>query len=614
MDFREQAKPDQRPGSAPLPRLPGPARRSADPAEPAVARHVLAMQLSAGNAATRLWLQRAASMALVGGSGLERKDPAGPRRALPSFVVQRHNSYEHQLLGDTSPTDIANAKQLDPETKGWRHLVEDEFDRVTFFRSDPAVDPRAAFPQIRWIQLGRSKLWVSSGELSAFGDYLPNPETIDGLPPEKLTPILQRMRQEISRAIYDRLTGGTAGLKTEDAEAEVRERNRKTTFAGAAKNTGMTKRLPTDLVGEDVQAVEALDAASSGLGPNRQKGLLSRNACHFAPFSWERWSLYHNEARAIAAQAFAEGKTSALSMRRNPKEMSALERKAWVTNGYSNHFLQDSFAAGHLINKTLVMQWFVEYINLNKHDDHPHFGLPGDDVMKGMTTKAQPGVADRRAYTHTRLNTTASQDRRAGKVATDPQTTLERADQEGRLAGSGVQSKDPEATKEYKQYEEFLNSAYISLAANDIHDFFNHNGLRVQNAAGNEFVVGGDGTLLKEDPSVIEITLKADNLADQAIHEFLTTGTSSVEVKTIFDLFPSQVWAEFDSTGPGGQETTVKTGFLSLEKWNDDVVRKVCETEIFPKMAESFSYKVVRAPGIGGAKLIDAGGNLTPQE
>jgi hypothetical protein len=298
-------------------------------------------------------------------------------------------------------------------------------------------------------------------------------------------------------------------------------------------------------------------------------------------------------------------------MRRNPKDMADLERRAWVTNGYSNHFLQDSFAAGHLINKTLVMQWFVEYINANKHDDRPHFGLPGKDVMKGMTTAAQPGLGDRRAYTKTRLDVTASQDRKNGKVETDPQTTMERADQEGRLAGAGVQSREPEATKEYGQYEEFLNSTYLSLAANDIHDFFNAQGLKVRNAAGDEFIVGGDGTLLNEDPSVIEITLKADNMADQAIHEYLTTGSSSVEVKTIFDLFPSQVWAEFDSKGPGDKETIVRSGFYPLEQWNDEVVKKVCETEIFPKMAPKWTYKIAR---IAGKKLVAAGGNLTPQE
>ena len=588
MGAREHAATAHRSDSMPLSGRPAPSRQTIAPAEPTAVGRVLALQRSAGNAATAGWLQRADSG--------------------PSLVVQRHNSYEHQLLGDTSPADIAKAKQIDPDaTQGWRHLVEDELDRVVFFKTDAKLDPRPTFSQIRWIQLGKSQLWVSSGELSAFGDYLPDPETIDGMAAEDLTPILQRMRQEIARALYDRLYGGTEGMKTADAEAEVLERNRQTTFTGAARNTGATGKMPAELVGEDVQAIEALDAAGADLGPNRQKGLLSRNACHFAPFSWERWSLYHNEARTIAGQAFARGKTSSLSMRRNPQNMSKLERKAWVTNGYSNHFLQDSFAAGHLINKTLVMQWFVEYINDHK-SERPHFGLPDANVMKGMTTAAQPDIADRRAYTP-RLNETASHDRTRGGVVTDPQTTLERADQKGRVAGSGVRSSDPDATEEYGQYEDFLNSSYLSLAANDIHDFFNHGGVRVQNKAGNDFVVGGDGTLLLEDESAIAITLKADNMADQAIHELLTTGTTSVKVEDIFDLFPSKVWVKVDILDKDGKIVDVTTDFYPLEKWNDDVVKQTCQKEIFPVMAGKWAYKVARA---AGPRLIDAGGNLTP--
>ncbi|HEY5053900.1 MAG TPA: hypothetical protein VII45_10880, partial [Solirubrobacterales bacterium] len=138
---------------------PAPSRAPTAPAHsPAVGR-VLALQRSAGNAATAGWLRRAATR--------------------PSLVVQRHNSPEHQLLGDTKPSDFAQARQLDPSSPSWYHIVEDQLERVAFFRSDAKLDPREAFPQIRWIQLGASRLWVSSGELSAFGDYLPNPETID---------------------------------------------------------------------------------------------------------------------------------------------------------------------------------------------------------------------------------------------------------------------------------------------------------------------------------------------------------------------------------------------------------------------------------------------------
>jgi hypothetical protein len=284
-------------------------------------------------------------------------------------------------------------------------------------------------------------------------------------------------------------------------------------------------------------------------------------------------------------------------MRKNPDTMTDAERRAWVTNGYSNHFLQDSFAAGHLINKTLVMQWFVEYHNRQPFSTRAMFGLP--DRARGMTTAKQPLIGDRRAYDQTRLHTTASQDRASGSVVTDPQTTLERGDQEGRYAGAGVVSKDPEPEREYGDYAEFLNSAYINLAANDIHDEYNGLGLKVANKAGNEFVVGGDGTLLREDGASIEITLRADAMADQAIQDLITTGTTAVAIEDIFSLFPSTVFHEGNP--------------YPLEKWNDDVVKAYCEKWIFPEMVRKLDYKVVR---LVGPKLLTGkgpgGGVLTP--
>src|SRR4029077_6445803 len=109
----------------------------------------------------------------------------------------------------------------------------------------------------------------------------------------------------------------------------------------------------------------------------------------------------------------------------------------------------------------------------------------------GMTEKRQPDLGNRRAYSNPRLHTTASKDRASGRVATDPQTALERSDQEGRMAGSGVRSEYPEGEKEFHQYEQFLNSPYLNLAAGEIHDYFNRTGVTVTNEAGQQFIVGG---------------------------------------------------------------------------------------------------------------------------
>jgi hypothetical protein len=149
-------------------------------------------------------------------------------------------------------------------------------------------------------------------------------------------PFLQQIRQES----YNRL-GGLLGNVPD------------VSFAGAitpypgAKDGGAS--LETKLI----------ENFSLPLGVNHYLGLLARNACHFAPFAWHRWRQAHTAARDLALRARQE-------------RSSSLADAAWIAEGYAGHFLQDSFAAGHLPNKTLVMQWFAAWAagsSLIKADD-----------------------------------------------------------------------------------------------------------------------------------------------------------------------------------------------------------------------------------------------------
>ena len=63
-----------------------------------------------------------------------------------------------------------------------------------------------------------------------------------------------------------------------------------------------------------------------------------------------------------------------------------LTRKAWVAHGYADHFLQDSFAAGHLVNKTLVMQWFIDWVTST------WMPVYNWDTFKTLTPANQPGL------------------------------------------------------------------------------------------------------------------------------------------------------------------------------------------------------------------------------
>ena len=149
---------------------------------------------------------------------------------------------------------------------------------------------------------------------------------------------------------------------------------------------------------------------------------MARNACHFAPFSWQRWTLYHNEAREEALAHHRLGHDVA-PIKDIDTSVEEHLRQAILKNGYGDHFLQDSFAAGHLVNKTLVMQWFVDYLNALSWWARPWFGLPDADVMARMGSAAQPGISGQHLYGRTPSATETSRaDRALGALPTDPQT------------------------------------------------------------------------------------------------------------------------------------------------------------------------------------------------
>ena len=90
----------------------------------------------------------------------------------PALRVHRHSSWEHTLLGDTPPARLGEATVT---AEARKHVLADLWERMMFFSTDPGGDPRGRFPDVRWVQLAGSGLWVSNGELNALADYLPDP-------------------------------------------------------------------------------------------------------------------------------------------------------------------------------------------------------------------------------------------------------------------------------------------------------------------------------------------------------------------------------------------------------------------------------------------------------
>ena len=176
-------------------------------------------------------------------------------------------------------------------------------------------------------------------------------------------------------------------------------------------------------------------------------------------------------------------------------DCESLRRRARIYAGYADHFLQDSFAAGHLIDKTLVMQWHIQWLA------DTGVSCPHSDVLATMTVARQPLLHGPGHYDrgHARLGGQAPA--RAGGVPRppwDPQdmadapTTNDRVAVSGLIAGSGREK--PAA---YAAYLTMLGSATVQSAAKVVHDYLNKHSLVVSSAPdGPRFGLFGDRTLL----------------------------------------------------------------------------------------------------------------------
>jgi len=289
----------------------------------------------------------------------------GPSRLGPahqpsrrSVVLQRHVSFEHRVLGDSPTADLVSIS-----TNGANRatILQNQIALLWQWHQNPLSvteqDIQQQCPWIRTVRLGPSGLLVTYGELNALPDYLANPLALDSVPADILLGILQVIRQEG----YNQLT-----LLLSNTNPNV-------TFQYAACAPWQLSLI------NNIVETRALDEATYRLGVNSSdhyQGLLARNACHFAPFSWYRWQASHLIARDLAQRAYQAT---------DPGERARLTHEAWVAHGYGDHFLEDSFAAGHLLNKTLVMQWFIDWAA-----GQSLLPLADWDQIKNMTPSHQP--------------------------------------------------------------------------------------------------------------------------------------------------------------------------------------------------------------------------------
>lgn len=463
------------------------------------------------------------------------------------LVVQRYMAWEHLVLGDLAPAAVgetvravgagpANGQaggtgRFGPLTAACALAAE-------LGRSPVAVDEErllGRYPDVPLVRLPGSGLVVTLGELNILPDYLSNPARISSAPAAFLLPVLQSIRTQNLRELH-RVMGSTS------SPPRLRGAMR---YPGMGGFSEIYEAIEVDSVGKKT-GLPAWELYSSVVG---------RNASHFAPFSWYRWQDFHLQARELIRQSATAPSA----------ERDALRARARLYAGYADHFLQDSFAAGHLINKTLVMQWYVEWLAGSR------FPVPDGRLLAAMTAARQPWLHGPGFYDPepdpdgVRLRPAAGP---GGQDMTDPQTAAELGTLAERTAGSGVTGPtDRDRQAAYTQYLALLGSSVAQLAGGVAHAYFNkHSLVAASRADGPRFQLWGDRTLFQGEEGAAAAAAAA-GASRQAISELLDRGETGITSRSIFESFPRYVES-------GGR-------LLTLPEWHAGRLRELCFGELF---------------------------------
>lgn len=464
-------------------------------------------------------------------------------------VVQRYMAWEHALLGDLT-TDEVHALTA----HGPGHSAQPIEEYCTLLellgrhpRSVEEEQLHSRYPGRETVRLPGSDLIVTLGELNILPDYLGHPGEIETAPVAFLEPLIQSVR---SWSIAELLR--SAG-----------RRNRCRRLPG-----GLRYPLLGGLAeGAEVLAVDALGRRCGFAPTKRYSSVLARNAGHFAPFSWYRWHSFHLMARALieqSAAADAEGRKN-------------LRNKARVIAGYADHFLQDSFAAGHLINKTLMMQWYIEWLR------ESGVSYPDRDMLTAMTVARQPLLHGSHLYDRRNARLAAAAAARQGRPGAgpwppcDPQGMADAATLKDRIEASGlIADRGREERAAYAAYLTMLGSATVQLGARAAHDYLNKHSLVVSSGPdGPRFRLYGDRMLLAGGGGTWRAA-KAAAASRRAISELLQYGETDVSSWEIFESFPDHVQED-------GR-------LVTLEDWHRNELRDLC----FGKLFGRWSTRAIR--------------------
>jgi hypothetical protein len=343
------------------------------------------------------------------------------------------------------------------------HLLARERQRVRDWQANPPANVSAGSDfGVRAVEIAPGVIGTY-GEMNTLADYFGSLKDLKAVRPATVTKVLQTEREDFYGWLGQQLTELTkadyvernetmvvgSGMTAQAVTVKVRYFKNERAYlqddggasapynikgspglvdqAFAGTQSGLTTNLsqPLEKVVSGVSGQHGADLpvrtdpGTVARGTGGAWGAIARNACHFAPESWYAWKKYHLEARQHARNAHQ------LGLQGNTAAADKAANEAWLANGFGDHYLQDSFASGHLINKTLIMQWFLEWAKTWKVIG-PSSGTL--DTMSLMSEAQQPGLASTQLY---------SKD--SGLQAKGPQASSERATAAGAFTAAGLQ-------------------------------------------------------------------------------------------------------------------------------------------------------------------------------
>ncbi|MBI1296160.1 hypothetical protein GC175_14495 [bacterium] len=315
------------------------------------------------------------------------------------------------------------------------HVLAQELARLDQWQTDPPkkgstgeIDP--VYQTVLVAIPGGGKdaetpLVVTYGEMNTLADYYGN---IDAMKTADRA-IRWRIVQSVRKETFLRLRTVYSALKSSLTNAEKQLQRGEIQSAEGLMSTNKINQdwtnqfmfadsIQQDYISGVAGQVNLLKKSGTGAQEETDNyaATLARNACHFVPESWHAWSNYHQQARAKAEEAseikfnldsMKSGLTplfeeeaeqtekqrlqQALEEQRLQEEYEEAANEAILLNGFGDHYLQDSYAAGHMINKTLIMKWFVEY--LDSHSDKMDFSRDSNWRKVQAIAYKQPELA-----------------------------------------------------------------------------------------------------------------------------------------------------------------------------------------------------------------------------